>query len=158
MVWEPAGDRYGVEALDNAGQRRPDGEKPLRKLVLDHDGREHAEPHALAHQQAHHRDIVDLGGICSVTPARSITDLLDIALALEAALHAQFGRQIAEAWRQAIDAHAAPVEPSDDQIIDALLQGAYDRAAQRRCFAAWRPAVRAISDNFHDIRPRDFRS
>ncbi|WP_066725271.1 MULTISPECIES: DUF2309 domain-containing protein [Hyphomicrobiales] len=72
---------------------------------------------------------------------QTITDLLAIALAFEAALHAQFGRQIAEAWRQAIDAHAAPVEPSDDQIIDALLQEAYDRAAQRRFFAAWQPAA-----------------
>ncbi len=67
---------------------------------------------------------------------QTITDLLAIALAFEAALHAQFGRQIAEPWRQAMDAHAAPVEPSDDQIIDALLQEAYDRAAQRRFFAA----------------------
>jgi uncharacterized protein YbcC (UPF0753/DUF2309 family) len=71
----------------------------------------------------------------------TITDLLAIALAFEAALQAQFGRQIAEPLRQAIDAHAAPVEPSADQIIDALLQEAYDRAAQRRFFAAWRPAV-----------------
>jgi uncharacterized protein YbcC (UPF0753/DUF2309 family) len=71
----------------------------------------------------------------------TITDLLVIALAFEAALQAQFGRQIAEPWRQAVDAHAAPVEPSTDQIIDALLQEAYDRAAQRRFFAAWRPAV-----------------
>jgi len=72
---------------------------------------------------------------------QTITDLLAIALAFEAALHAQFGRQIAEPWRQAMEAHAAPVEPSDDQIIDALLQEAYDRAAQRRFFAAWQPAA-----------------
>ena len=39
----------------------------------------------------------------------TITDLLAIALVFEAALQAQFGRQIAEPWRQAIDAHAAPV-------------------------------------------------
>lgn len=72
---------------------------------------------------------------------QTITDLLAVALAFEAALHAQFGRQIAEPWRQTIDAHAAPVQPSDDQIIDALLQEAYDRAAQRRFFAAWQPAA-----------------
>lgn len=72
---------------------------------------------------------------------QTITDLLAIALAFEAAMHAQFGRQIAEAWRQAMEAHAAPSEPSDDQIIDALLQEAYDRAAQRRFFAAWQPAA-----------------
>jgi uncharacterized protein YbcC (UPF0753/DUF2309 family) len=74
---------------------------------------------------------------------QTITDLLAIALAFEAALHAQFGRQIAEPWRQAMEAHAAPVEPSDDQIIDALLQEAYDRAAQRRFFAEWRPMAAA---------------
>jgi hypothetical protein len=73
----------------------------------------------------------------------TITDLLAIALAFEAALQAQFGRQIAGPWRQAIDAYAAPVEPNTDQIIDALLQEAYDRAAQRRFFAEWRPTAAA---------------
>ncbi|PTM41580.1 DUF2309 domain-containing protein [Bosea sp. 124] len=71
----------------------------------------------------------------------TITDLLAIALAFEAALQAQFGRQIADPWREAIEAHAEPFEPGSDQIIDALLQEAYDRAAQRRFFTAWRPAV-----------------
>ena len=73
----------------------------------------------------------------------TITDLLAIALAFEAALYAQFGRQIAEPWRQAINAHASPLQPSADQIIDAIWQEAYDRAAQRRFFADWRPAAAA---------------
>lgn len=49
--------------------------------------------------------------------------------------------EIAGTWRQVIDAHAAPVDSSTAQFIEALLQEAYDRAAQRRFFAAWRPAV-----------------
>ncbi len=52
-------------------------------------------------------------------------------------------KAVAEPWRQAIDAHAASLEPSADQIIDAIWQEAYDRAAQRRFFAEWRPAAAA---------------
>lgn len=73
----------------------------------------------------------------------AITDLLAIALSFEAALQAQFGRDIAEPWRLALAAHATPAEPSRDQIIDATLQEAFDRGAQRRLFASWQPAASA---------------
>ncbi len=76
----------------------------------------------------------------------AITDLLAIALSFEAALHAQFGREIAGPWQEAIAAHAAPYRPSADQTIDALLQEAYDRAAQRQLFASWQPAGAASAE------------
>ena len=73
----------------------------------------------------------------------TITDLLAIALAFEAALQEQFGPQIEGAWRQAVAAHAAPLAPTSDQLIDAVLQEAYDRAAQRRLVTALQPAAEA---------------
>ncbi|MFN3670834.1 MAG: YbcC family protein [Bosea sp. (in: a-proteobacteria)] len=73
-----------------------------------------------------------------------VIDLLAIRLSFEAALHAQFGRELADPWRQALAAHAAPVQPSVDQTVDALLQEAYDRAAQRRLLEEWRSACGAL--------------
>lgn len=61
----------------------------------------------------------------------TITDFLCIRLLWEEALFDQYRQQIAAAWGDTIAAHARPVEPSKDQVVDAILQDACERAAQR---------------------------
>lgn len=58
-------------------------------------------------------------------------DLLAIRLVWEMALLAH-APGVAPAWREAMAAHAEPLAPSRDDLIDALLQEAAERAAQRR--------------------------
>ena len=69
----------------------------------------------------------ELGGGADDT----ITDFLAIRLLWEEALFAQHEAEIGTAWAEVIAAHAAPVEPTDAQIVDAILQEACERAAQR---------------------------
>ena len=69
----------------------------------------------------------ELAGECDATPS----DFLAIRLLWEAALLDRYRAQIGEAWQAAITAHSMPVAPDDDQINDAILQEACERAAQR---------------------------
>ena len=62
----------------------------------------------------------------------TITDLLAIRLVWEEALFELCGEAIAAAWSSARAAHGAPLEPTRDQAIDAILQEASERAEQRR--------------------------
>jgi uncharacterized protein len=59
------------------------------------------------------------------------TDFLVIRLLWEEALFEQYKEQIQSAWEGALKAHELPLEPTDAQIIDAILQDACERAAQR---------------------------
>ena len=61
----------------------------------------------------------------------TLTDLLCIRLMWEDALLAQYRSPIHEAWQDVVAAHSAPVAPDADQIIDAILQEAAERAGQR---------------------------
>ncbi len=61
-----------------------------------------------------------------------ITDFLCIRLLWEAALFERYESQILPAWEAVLAGHALPIEPSADQIVDAILQEACERAAQRR--------------------------
>jgi hypothetical protein len=60
-----------------------------------------------------------------------VTDLLAIRLLWEEALFHQYHPRIADLWAGTLAAHAAPVEPTRDQVIDTILQDAAERAAQR---------------------------
>ncbi|HEX8553839.1 MAG TPA: putative inorganic carbon transporter subunit DabA, partial [Sphingomonas sp.] len=62
-------------------------------------------------------------------------ELLAIRLVWEEALFARYREQITQPWREACLAHAAPVTPSDDQRIDAILQYAAELGAQRNLTA-----------------------
>jgi uncharacterized protein len=123
---------------------------------------------------AFHRLLMDLGGWAQ--HARwllwqaeltggidtTITDLLAIRLVWEEALLAHVPQAV-EPWAQTLAAHAAPVEPSPDQVIDAILQEAAERAHQRRLAtaltgpmgAAGRPALQAAF--CIDVRSEVFR-
>jgi uncharacterized protein YbcC (UPF0753/DUF2309 family) len=65
----------------------------------------------------------------------TLTDLLAIRLIWEEALlgHcAVHAPSVAARWAATVEAHAAPVTPSADQVADAILQEACERAHQRR--------------------------
>lgn len=69
----------------------------------------------------------ELGGGADAT----ITDFLAIRLIWEAALFDRYEQQIGAGWQSAVAAHASPVTPTVDQVVDAVLQEASERAAQR---------------------------
>jgi len=58
-------------------------------------------------------------------------DLLCIRMMWETALFGQYEQSISAKWREVIAAHAVPSEPDADQVIDAILQEAAERSAQR---------------------------
>ncbi|MBX9664900.1 MAG: DUF2309 domain-containing protein [Novosphingobium sp.] len=60
----------------------------------------------------------------------TITDFLTIRLIWEQALLTRYGTEIGKSWLATIAVHEEPVEPSADQIIDAILQEAAERAGQ----------------------------
>ena len=81
------------------------------------------------------------------TQDHTITDLLTIRLLWEEALLIQYEALIGAHWEQVKTAHAAPVTPSTDLQINAILQEAWERAVQSDLvdtFAA--PAVEARSE------------
>ena len=70
----------------------------------------------------------ELGGATDETAS----DLLAIRLVWEEALFARYRDGVARGWSDALTAHAAPIAPSDDQRIDAILQRATELGAQRK--------------------------
>lgn len=62
----------------------------------------------------------------------TLTDLLAIRLVWEAALLRQYEKDIGSQWRKTVAAHAEPIVTSADDHVDAILQEATERAAQRR--------------------------
>jgi uncharacterized protein YbcC (UPF0753/DUF2309 family) len=61
----------------------------------------------------------------------TVTELLAIRMVFDEALFDLYRDQIIERWEQVVVAHQAPVTPDKELIIDAILQDAGDRAAQR---------------------------
>ncbi|RFP88271.1 DUF2309 domain-containing protein [Rhodobacteraceae bacterium 63075] len=59
------------------------------------------------------------------------TELLAIRMVFDEALFDLYEDQIAERWAEVVAAHRAPVTPSQDDIIDAVLQDASERGGQR---------------------------
>jgi hypothetical protein len=127
-----------------------------------------------AAETAFHRMLMDLGGWSQHArwllweaelkgqSDTTIIDLLAIRLLWEEALLAHVP-QVAADWAQAVAAHAAPVQPIADEVIDAILQEAAERAHQRKLNAALsgpkamagRPALQAAF--CIDVRSEVFR-
>ena len=61
----------------------------------------------------------------------TITEFLAIRLLWEEALFDRYAGALSSQWDAVKAEHALPVEPSADQVIDAILQEASERAAQR---------------------------
>lgn len=72
-------------------------------------------------------------------------ELLTVRLVWELLLHRQYAAQIDTAWIAARDAFAIPLEPSRDDRIDAALQEAADRAAERALAGTFECAAPADS-------------
>ncbi|MFU0507936.1 YbcC family protein [Pseudaminobacter sp. NGMCC 1.201702] len=91
-----------------------------------------------------HRLLITLGGWSQAARYRlwqtelrggtdaSVTDLLAIRLTWEAALLRKLGSALELQWQAAIAAYAEPVSATSEDVIDAILQEAAERAAQRR--------------------------
>lgn len=62
----------------------------------------------------------------------TLTDLLAVRLLWDVALFEQHEETIGDAWEATVTAHGQPIEPTDDQVMDAILQDALERAEQRR--------------------------
>lgn len=69
----------------------------------------------------------ELGGSSDTT----ISDFLAVRLVWEAALFDRYEGQISERWQSVLATHAQPVTPNINHVIDAILQEAVERAAQR---------------------------
>lgn len=97
-----------------------------------------------AAETLYHRLLVDLGGWAqharyllwqaelSGSTDATLTDLLAIRLVFEEALFLSFGDAVQEEWQAVLAAHTQAPEPTADQITDAILQEAAERAFQRR--------------------------
>jgi len=76
-----------------------------------------------------------------------ITDLLTAKLVFEAALLARYKDKIGARWEEVLKAHAQPIVPGKDDLIDAALQAAADHAAARALDATlaqpWRDRAEA---------------
>ncbi|MEF8833948.1 MAG: DUF2309 domain-containing protein [Halofilum sp. (in: g-proteobacteria)] len=95
-------------------------------------------------ESAFHRLLMTLGGWSQYARYRlwqaeldggtdtAAAELLAIRLVWEEALFAQYGDAIVEEWRDAIAQHAEPVAADADDVVDAVLQTAAERAEQRR--------------------------
>lgn len=96
-----------------------------------------------AAETAFHRLLLDLGGWEQHArwllwkaeqergTDRTLPALLAIRLTWEEALFAQYP-ELAPRWAEVVRAHAEPVAPTPDLVIDAILQDAAERALQRR--------------------------
>ena len=67
----------------------------------------------------------------------AVTDLLVIRLLWDVALLSHYKDKIGAAWADSVAAHAHPLHPTPDQVIDVILQEASERAAQRDMAAAF---------------------
>ena len=107
-----------------------------------------------AAETAFHRLLVDLGGWAMHArwilwqaelnggSDTTLTDLLAIRLVWEEALLAH-APAVARDWQAVLAAHAAPLAPTPDQVLDAILQEAAERAHQRGLAALLTGQVKA---------------
>ncbi|MEY8841860.1 YbcC family protein, partial [Cribrihabitans sp. XS_ASV171] len=92
---------------------------------------------------AYHRLLMDMGGWAQYARGlgwqaeleggsdSTAAELLAIRLVWEEALFTLYREEIAEAWAETLAQHAQPVTPGREQVIDAILQEAAERAGQR---------------------------
>ena len=127
-----------------------------------------------AAETAFHRLLTDLGGWSQHArwllwqaelygnTDTTLTDLLAIRLIWEEALLAKYP-EVAEKWQATVEAHAKPVEATEDLVLDTLLQNAAERSYQRHLTsviaAPKRPNARpAVQASFCiDVRSEVFR-
>ena len=131
----------------------------------------------MAAQSYFHRLMTDLSGWGQVgryklfeaelqeSEDSTATDLLTARMIWEAALYMQHEAEISEKWAKVLAAHEMPIAPTEEHVIDVLLQSAADRAAERTLVAKFaidalakgtdRPALQAAF--CIDVRSEVFR-
>lgn len=94
-----------------------------------------------------HRLLISLGGWSQMARYRqwqaelgggsdsTLIDLLAIRLAWEGALQCQYASAIQACWHDAMEAYAEPLTPTGDDLVDTILQEAYERGEQRKLAA-----------------------
>lgn len=112
-----------------------------------------------------HRLLASLGGWAQLARYRlwnaelegetdsTVTELLAIRLLWEEAVYDQYVEVIAEPWQAVRAAFAEPIEPTRDQVVDALLQHAAERGLQRRLAESLHRAARTPSALDRPERP-----
>ncbi len=118
---------------------------------------------AAAAEHYFHRLLIELGGWAQLARRPgwqaeqaggsdpTLTDLLTARLVWEAAFWSLHKPALAGDWEAARAAYADPLEPDADQVTDAILQDAADRAAQRRLAEGFAAHAGAPADA--DTRP-----
>jgi len=93
---------------------------------------------------AFHRWLIDLGGWAQYAryllwqaelngaTDSTAAEVLAIRMVYDEALFLQYHDQIAARWAEIVQQHETPLTPNRDQVIDAILQEAAERAQQRR--------------------------
>jgi len=76
----------------------------------------------------------------------TLFQMLTIRLVWEAALLERFGADLRHDWQAVLASYAAPVTPSRDDLLDAALQDASDRAAERALAARIVPSLTGDTD------------
>ncbi|WP_170432876.1 YbcC family protein [Ruegeria arenilitoris] len=71
----------------------------------------------------------------------AVTELLAVRMVFDEALFALYEDQIGERWAGVVAAHEAPLVPTADFVIDAVLQAAAERAQQRALAERLRPGT-----------------
>ncbi len=71
-----------------------------------------------------------------------LVELLAIRIVWEEALFARYGNEIEAAWAKARSVYAEPAKPTLDNVVDAILQEAAERAAQRSLAAMFAAPAR----------------
>lgn len=124
-----------------------------------------------------HRLLVGMGGWSQMARYRqwqaelagkhdnTLIELLAIALVWEVALHKQYASAIEMPWRRAQAFFGEPLQPTRDELLDAVFQEAFERGEQRRLaeamaveVAAQRPGQAALQVAFCiDVRSEVFR-
>ncbi len=74
-----------------------------------------------------------------------VTDFLVIRLVWDVALLTQYQARIGDKWAASVAEHGKALLPSDDQVIDAILQEAAERAAQREMVVAFDAPAPAVT-------------
>jgi uncharacterized protein len=75
----------------------------------------------------------------------SVTDVLAIRLLWEEALFLHYGDAIRDVWHATLKAHAEPLEPSQDCVVDTILQDAMELASQRMLSATLAEAKQTVT-------------
>jgi uncharacterized protein YbcC (UPF0753/DUF2309 family) len=130
-----------IAGLSGFARRISEAPETARDALAQATERLGIEPQAL--ETYFHQLLMTLGGWAQYARYRlwqaelgggsddTITDFLTIRVLWEEALSERYAGQIGPKWEAVRAAHAAPVAPTVENVVDAILQEAAERAAQR---------------------------